>query len=188
MKSLASIRIPSPAPRLAGYPRILTLILALFLTLGLAEKAQASKPVPATGVQWQGFDAGMQDAARRNKYTFISMYTDWCGYCRKLDQVTFRDKQVIEKLNQDFVSIKFNAESQAPLTWKGNRFSHAALADQWGVEGYPTLLFLNSKGEIIGNFASYAEPDLMMKLLGYIASGSREKGLTFDEYLKKDAS
>lgn len=184
MKSFSSLKIP----RHAGESRILTLVLVLFFAFGLAENTHATKPVPATGVQWQGFDAGLQDAARRNKYTFISMYTDWCGYCRKLDQVTFRDKQVIDKLNQDFVSIKFNAESQASLTWKGNRLSHAALADQWGVEGYPTLLFLNSKGEIIGNFASYAEPDLMMKLLGYIASGSREKGLTFDEYLKKDAS
>jgi thioredoxin-related protein len=171
-------------PRLGS----LALALALALSFGLGEKAHANKPVTTTGVQWQAFDDGLREASKRNKYTFISLYTDWCGYCRKLDKVTFRDKQVIDKLNQDFVSIKFNAESEAQITWKGNRLSHAALADQWGVEGFPTLLFLNSKGEIIGNFASYAEPDLMMKLLGYIASGSREKGLTFDDYLKKDAS
>jgi thioredoxin-related protein len=136
-------------------------------------------------IHWRGFDDGLREAAKGNKYLFVDIYTDWCTYCKKMDRTTYREKQVVQKLGKDFISVKFNAESEQAVTWNGNRLTHAALAEKWGVEGFPTLLFLNSKGEIIGNFAAFAEADLMLKLLGYISSGSREKGLTFDEYLKK---
>jgi thioredoxin-related protein len=165
-----------------------TLSLMAILVFGQVSEAVASgskQKEVGSDIQWQGFDEGLRTAARDNKYLFIDIYTDWCGYCKKMDMTTFREKQVVSKLGKEFVSVKFNAESDQAVTWNGNRLTHAALAEKWGVEGFPTLLFLNSKGEIIGNFAAYAEADLMVKLLGYISSGSREKGLTFDEYLKK---
>lgn len=152
---------------------------------GERKASQGSASAIGTEVHWQGFDEGLRDAAKSNKYLFVDVYTDWCTYCKKMDLTTYREKQVVNKLGKDFVSIKFNAESNQAVTWNGNRLTQAELAEKWGVEGFPTLLFLNSKGEIIGNFAAYADSDLMVKLLGYIASGSREKGLTFDEYLKK---
>jgi thioredoxin-related protein len=168
---------------------------ALAFSLGMAvvsavasDSRSAVQGPAASDIHWQGFDEGLKDAAKRDKYTFIDVYTDWCGYCHKMDLTTFRDKAVVSKLAREFVSIKFNAESESPVTWKGARLTQAELAGKLGVEGFPTLLFLSPKGELIGNFASFADSDLLIKLLGYISSGSREKGKTFDEYLKKEPS
>ena len=61
----------------------------------------------------------------------------------------------------------------------------AELSAMWGVEGFPTMLFLNSKGEIIGSFASFADADLMIKLLTYISSGARERKVSFEDFLKE---
>jgi thioredoxin-related protein len=82
------------------------------------------------------------------------------------------------------VSVKLNAESADPVAWKGEKMASSDLASLWGVDGFPTLIFLNSKGEVIGSFASYAEPDLMIKLLTYISSGARERKVSFEDYLK----
>ena len=71
------------------------------------------------------------------------------------------------------------------VEWKGQKLSKRELADHWGVRGFPTLLFLNSKGEIIGSYPSYAEADLMLKLLTYISSGARERNVSFEDYLKE---
>ncbi len=165
-----------------------SLALSLGVNLASADNKAKVQGTDASEVRWQEFDQGIKDAARRGKYTFVDLYTDWCGYCHKMDATTFRNKAVIASLDKDFVSIKFNAEAENQVTWKGAKLTQSALAQQWGVEGFPTLLFLNSKGDIIGNFSSYADPKLMMHLLGYISSGSREKGVSFDDYLKKGAS
>ena len=47
-----------------------------------------------------------------------SFYTDWCGWCKKLDEDTYTDKSVL-KLSTSFVCIKVDADNNKPL---GARF------------------------------------------------------------------
>ncbi len=154
---------------------------SLALTLFFGAPSHAEKP---GFVQWTPFNQGFKNATTKGKYVFVDMYTDWCGYCKQLDAVTFKAAPVIAELDKHFVSIKLDAESDAPLIWKGQKTTGRNLSMQWRVEGFPTMIFLNSKGEIIGSFSSYAEPDLMVKLLTYISSGARERKVSFDDYLK----
>ena len=163
-----------------------------FLEAAPAKKAPAPSSAPsasstpqavATAVRWTSLEQAAKDVAPGKKYLFVSVYTDWCGYCRKLNNVTYKAPKVIAELERNFRSVRLNAESDAKVTWKGKVYSSAQLAEEWGVEGYPTLLFLNGKGEIVGSFSSYAEPDLMVKLLTYISSGARERKLTFEEFV-----
>jgi len=138
----------------------------------------------ASAVNWKTFDKGLKDAAAGKKYGFIDVYTDWCGYCKMLEGTTLKAKPVLAELEKNFVSIKFNAESDEMVTWKGKKISMRDLSASWGVEGFPTMLFLNSKGEIIGSFASFAEADMMTHLLKYISSGARERKVSFEDFLK----
>lgn len=172
--------------RLAPLLSALVLAAASFAEAAPANKAQAA-PKPAasapTSVRWMSLEQAAKEASASGKHLFVSVYTDWCGYCRKLNTVTFRANPVISELERNFKSVKLNAESDAKVVWKGKTLTSSKLAEEWGVEGYPTLLFLNAKGEIVGSFASYAEPDLMVKLLTYISSGARERKLSFEEFV-----
>ena len=160
--------------------RFLTVSLAL--TLLLHPHLRAAEK--ASSVQWTPFTQGVKNASAKGKYVFVDLYTDWCGYCKKLDDVTFKAAPVIAELDKHFVSIKLDAESDMPLVWKGQKTTGRDLSMQWKVEGFPTMIFLSPKGDIIGSFSSYAEPDLMLKLLTYISSGARERKVSFDDYLK----
>lgn len=151
----------------------LTLMLGAHVSLGHAQD-----------VAWKPFDIGMKDAAASKKYTFVDVYTDWCGYCKKMESTTLKAKPVQAELDKNFVSIKLNAESEDQVTWKGKKMAMRELSASWGVEGFPTILFLNHKGDIIGSFASYAEADLMINLLKFISSGAREKKVSFEDFLK----
>jgi len=135
-------------------------------------------------VNWKPFDKGLKDAAAGKKYGFVDVYTDWCGYCKLLESKTLHAQTVMDELEKNFVSVKLNAESDEVVTYKGKKITQRELAGIWGVEGFPTMLFLNSKGEIIGSFASFAEADLMLKLLKYISSGAREKKVSFEDFMK----
>jgi thioredoxin-related protein len=139
----------------------------------------------AEGVNWKTFEKGLKDAAVSKKYGFVDVYTDWCGYCKLLESQTLKAPKVMEELQKNFVSIKLNAESEEVVTYKGKKITLRELSASWGVEGFPTMLFLNSKGEIIGSFASFAEADLMVNLLRYISTGAREKKISFENFLKE---
>jgi thioredoxin-related protein len=148
-------------------------LLGAFASLGFSQE-----------LVWNPFDQGLKDAAAGKKYAFVDVYTDWCGYCKMMESTTLKAKPVLAELEKNFVSIKFNAESQDQVTWKGKKIAMRDLSMSWGVEGFPTLLFISPKGEIIGSFSSYAEADLMINLLKYISSGARERKVSFEEFLK----
>ncbi len=157
------------------------------LLASLVLVALAGFPVRAdkdVSVQWSPFTQGLKTATTKSKYVFVDVYTDWCGYCKQLDAVTFRAKTVVAELEKNFVSVKLNAESDTPIAWKGNKTTGRELAGRWNIDGFPTLLFLNAKGDVIGSFSSYADPDLMVKLLTYISSGARERKVSFEDYVK----
>jgi thioredoxin-related protein len=158
------------------------LVLAAAPFLGAAP-AKTPATAPAA-VRWVPLEEGAQKVSASGKHLFVSVYTDWCGYCRKLNTVTFKAAPVIGELERNFESVRLNAESEAKVTWKGKTFTSRQLAEHWGVEGYPTLLFLNAKGDIVGSFSSYAEPDLMVKLLTYISSGARERKVSFEDFVR----
>jgi thioredoxin-related protein len=145
-----------------------------------SSSTQNAKPA----VKWVSLEAGLKNAEASKRYLFVSVYTDWCGYCKKLEAVTYKAAPVIAELDKHFESVRLNAEGEDFVTWKGKKISSRALATKFGVEGYPTLLFLNRKGEIVGSFSSYVEPELMVKLLTYISSGARERKITFDQFLE----
>ena len=155
----------------------LALLLLLSFPLLAAGKTESA-------LQWTPFNQAIKDAAAKNRYVFVDIYTDWCGYCKQLDAVTFKAAPVLAELDKHFVSIKLNAESDAPILWKGQKTTPRDLTMQWRVDGFPTLIFLNSSGDIVGSYSSYAEPELMVKLLTYISSGARERKVSFDDYLK----
>ena len=153
----------------------------LFLALLTALPLRAEKPNP---VKWAPFTEGVQNAISKGKYVFVDVYADWCGYCKQLDLVTFRAPTVVAELDKNFVSVKLDSDGETPVVWKGHKMTSRELASLWRIDGLPTMIFINPKGEIVGSYSSYAEPDLMAKLLTYISSGARERKVSFDDYLK----
>ncbi len=151
-----------------------------------AEKTDKVGKVETT-LQWQSFNQAMKTVGASGKYVFIDVYTDWCGYCKQLDATTLKSYSVVAELSRNFISVKLNAESSEQVIWKGVKMTAQELSAQWGVEGFPTLIFLNSKGDIVGSFASFAEPETMIKLLTYISSGARERKIPFDDFIKGES-
>ena len=70
----------------------------------------------------------MDEAARLQKQypkkIIIDMYTTWCGPCRMLDRNTFSNKSLAEYVNANFYAVKFNAEGNEIVNFKGQQFSN----------------------------------------------------------------
>lgn len=92
-------------------------------------------------MEWLDFESGYEKAKEEGKMIFVDAYTDWCGYCKKMDASTFKDEKVIDLLRNSFVAIKFNPEIQKEYVLEGDTFTGMQLArsiSQSGNIGFPT--------------------------------------------------
>ena len=141
-----------------------------------------STVVFAKNPQWKKFDEGMKLAKESGKKVLIDVYTDWCGWCKKMDANTYSDKSIKEYLDKNFVIIKLNAEGNEKISYAGQSISPAAFAQGMGVDGYPATVFLKSNGDPITLLPGYAEADRFIYVLSFIAENHYEKK-KFTDYL-----
>ncbi|MDQ6528678.1 thioredoxin fold domain-containing protein [Flavobacterium sp. LHD-85] len=108
----------------------------------------------------------LQQIQKRKMVVFI--HTDWCQFCQRMKATTFKDPEIIEKLNSDFYFIDFNAEERRDITFANHTFKYRPSGNNVGVHelalqlgtinnqiAYPTLCVLNEKNEIIFQYNIY---------------------------------
>ncbi len=71
------------------------------------------------------------------KPIFIDFYTSWCTPCKKMDNTVFKQNSVLNFLNNNFTSLKIDAES--PFGKK--------LKQRYKISAYPTFLYLDNEFE-----------------------------------------
>ncbi len=100
----------------------------------------------------ENFEDIFDKAAEKKMPIFIDFYASWCAPCKKMDKEVFTDPKVRGLFNESYLSLKVNGE-----TGEGKK-----LAKNYQVRGYPTLLFLNAKGEIINRILGYANTQTLL--------------------------
>ena len=107
---------------------------------------EASKE--AVGVHWgTSYEQAKALAAERHVPILADFSgSDWCGWCMKLDKEVFSEKAFRDYAATNLVLLLVDfprRTAQAAEVAKQNR----AMADQYGVEGFPTILLLDASGK-----------------------------------------
>jgi len=161
------------------------LLIIIFLSVAGISNAQ---------VEWLSFEEAVEKVKINPKPVFIDVYTDWCGWCKKMDIATFSEEKVAKMLQNDFYPVKFNAEQQESINFNNHEFkfiengrrgyNELAVALLDGKLSYPSVVFFNEKMERITVLAGYRGPDDFYPILQFIGSGAYQKQ-TFEEYQKE---
>jgi len=114
----------------------------------------------------------------QKRKTIIFIHTDWCQFCHRMKQTTFKNQKIIQKLNSDFYFIDFNAEEKRDIRFNNQIFKYQPTGNNVGVHElalqlgtmnnqivYPVLCVLNDKKEIILQYNSYLSPSDFKVLL-----------------------
>lgn len=160
--------------RRALLPALGALAVALFLPLSFA----AGEPA------WRTWDAGLREAATSGRPVLVDVYTDWCGWCKRMDRDVYARADVQEYLGHRFVTVRLNAESAAAAHYDGRSYTLRTLAARFGVTGYPTTLFLSARGKYLGKSPGYLPPQDFLQQLHFVGDGHAERGETFEDYLR----
>jgi thioredoxin-related protein len=145
-------------------------------------------PAAAADAAWRGWDQGLAEAKAKDKPVLVDVYTDWCGWCRRMDRDVYAREDVRASLEKRFVPVKLNAEAGDPASYRGKKFTSRSLASGFRVTGYPTTIFLRPSGDHIVNVPGYIPADRFLLLLEFIGDGHMDRGVDFQEFSKKAAS
>jgi len=80
----------------------------------------------------------------------IDFYADWCSYCGEMDEETFTDPQVKEKLTQNYVLLKVDVDKNPDLSSKYRAYS------------LPTIVIVDSSGNEIKRIIGYQTPEQLL--------------------------
>jgi len=163
-----------------------SLIISLLILSSFTVKSQVVSTSNNSSVKW----VTIQEAENLNKKTpkpfFIDTYTDWCGWCKKMDKETFTNPVISDLLNNKFYPVKFDAEGSESVTFLGQTFINdgkagkahqLAVALLQGQLSYPTVVFLTTQkdGKLgVSPVPGFKEPKEMEILLSFFADKAYE--------------
>jgi uncharacterized protein YyaL (SSP411 family) len=62
-----------------------------------------------SAVKWLTWEDAVTLSKKEPRKFFVDVYTDWCGWCKKMDKMTFDNPAVATYLNANYYPINFNA-------------------------------------------------------------------------------
>ena len=108
----------------------------------------------------------------------IFIHTNWCKICKLMENTTFKNKDVIQNLNQNFYFISFNAEDRKEIQFHKNIFRFKPKGTNSGIheltellsnQTYPTITILNSDYSILTQIESLINAKTLHQILEKIS-------------------
>lgn len=138
----------------------LTVLLGAAITMAFAfpkekQEAQQSVKQEEVGIKFSSmtYADALKLSASTGKPIFVDCYTVWCGPCKYLAKNTFTNKEIGDFFNSNFINLKIEMEKDA---------EGPELARLFKVRAYPTLIFVNGKGELIKESLGYVTPEQLL--------------------------
>ena len=148
----------------------------LFITTFLLINSASAQLINADKVNWLTIEQALKKQEKEPRKIFIDVYTDWCGWCKKMDATTFTNPVIVKYLNEKYYAVKFNAEQKDPIVFQGKTFVNQnpegvrnphdlAVAFLQGKMGYPSAVFIDEKSNLLTSVSGYQQPEGLEPIL-----------------------
>ncbi len=151
------------------------LICILFVSLA----SLPGSTVKAQDIDWLSWDqaAALAQSEANPKKIFIDVYTDWCGWCKKMDKDTFQNAEVAQYMQDNFYMVKLDGEGKDPIEYRGTTYKYVpsgrrgyhefAAALLQGRLSYPTVVFMDENLNILSPVPGYQKPGPFLNIARY---------------------
>ncbi len=136
-----------------------------------------TSPAKAEEINWYSYDEGLSKAKSEGKPIFIDFWSSSCSPCVKMEKDVYPNEEVIQK-SKEFINIKINV------------YQDTDIATEYDIESIPTLIFLNSEGDVIRREKGYKSPTDLINLMDDVldsTSGGNDRN-TDDQSLSNDVN
>ncbi len=120
----------------------------------------------------------LSEEDKRGKKYLVDLYTEWCGWCKRMDKTTFRDPAVVDFINRNYIAIKFDAEHKGNIEFKSHVFRYQrsilrgyhelamALVEEMK---FPTVVFLDENADLIQSIPGYQDAQSLLQIMYYFS-------------------
>jgi thioredoxin-related protein len=157
-------------------------LLLIFFSIG----ASAQDAAGNAAINWMSLEEAIAAQQKAPKKILIDVYTNWCGPCRMMNNDTFQNDSVIAYVNKHFYAVKFNAEGNDTVEFRGRTFTNtnfdpakvnsrngthefAAIAALQGRLSYPTIVYLDENLDILSPVPGYIKAPEIEPILRFFA-------------------
>jgi len=132
-----------------------------------AEKESAAHEKAAKLIKWaKNFDDALVQAKESKRYAMIDFTADWCIWCKRLDSDVYGDETAAKAIDAAVVSVKVDTESE-----EGKPIAERYKAM---IQGLPTILFVDEKGEVVGRMVGYKPAKEFVKAVDSTVKAAKE--------------
>lgn len=152
---------------------------SIFTQISLLFLVFTSVSVQAQDINWISWEEAVElsKTDTKPKKIFVDVYTDWCGWCKKMDQNTFQNPEVSKYMQDNFYMVKMDAEGKDPIEYQGKTFKYVpsgrrgyhelAAALLQGKMSYPTVVFLDESLNMLSPVPGYQQVEPFMQIAKY---------------------
>ena len=143
-------------------------------------------------IKWLTWSEAVEANKTSPKKIFVDVYTDWCGWCKRMDKTTFTDPDVVAYMNANFYAVKLDAEMKENITFRNTEFKYIqsgrrgvhtrAYSLLEGKMSYPSFVTLDEEFDRIAVSPGYKKVDQLLKELKFAAEETY-KEQSWSDYL-----
>lgn len=144
-------------------------------------------------VNWITFEQAVELNKKTPKPFLIDIYTDWCGWCKRMDKTTYQNEILVQYINKNFHAVKLDGEQKQDITFKdytfkfkpsGRRgYNEFAAVLLNGKLSYPTTVFMNKEMELLDRVPGYLNEKIMEQVTSYFAD-EKYKTEKWEDFVK----
>lgn len=152
-------------------------------------------------IKWMTMNEALEEQKKEPKKILVHFFAQWCGLCKRMENQTYQNQEIIKYVNDNFYAVKFDAEGGEKVEFNGRTFTNPTydpnreikyggngsrnqFADVLGVRSYPTMVFFDEKANLITSFPGYRKPKELEPYLAVIATDEYQKIRTQEDWEK----
>lgn len=179
-------------------------LVLLFAAFAIVAGAYAQHLDPVTGqetpgvadkasIEWLSWDQAVERMEKEPRKIMVDVYTDWCGWCKKMDASTMVDPTIVQIIGEKYYAVKMDGEYKKDILFKGRTYKFVAQGRRGyhelpaelmaGKMSYPTLVFLDENYGIIQPLPGFQQAKQLEPILSYFG-GDFHKSTAWDVFSK----
>lgn len=164
-------------------------MIILFAMASIVAKAQDK-------INWMSIEEAEARCAEEPRMVFIDVYTDWCGWCKRMDKSTFANPVIAKYMNEHFYAVKLNAETSDTITFQGQQYvgfvredgrngSHRLARNLLkGKMSYPSYVIMNEKMKPLQVISGYQKAEAFEAMIHFFGDEAY-KVMSSNDFLKE---
>lgn len=124
------------------------------------------------------FEEAEQLSKENPKPIIVFIHTNWCKYCKLMENSTFKNPEIISILNDSFYFVALDAETKTDIIFENHTFKFQPTGQNTGIHelatalatlnnqlSYPTITILDKKNTILFQKQSYLKAKELISIL-----------------------